>query len=739
MQAAGPDVTVPRPGGTTRRARTYEVGDDRLIAQVRDGSGEAFEELWRRHAEAGHRVAARFTSASEPDDLVQEAYLRIYSALQNGNGPDLVFRPYLYQTIRNIAITWAGRPVEQPITTLDDVSDGSDMSSTVLENSVTATAFRSLPDRWQSVLWYSEVEGLEPAEIAPLLGIKAGAVSALAYRAREGFRRAWLQVHVNSEAVPPECTWAAERMGDHNRGALRGATKARFDEHVNGCIRCMALVDEVHEVSRKLGLVMVPIVVGVPWVAFTEVPDDVLVEGADALTGLVGGDFDGGLEGPAAVTPVKAPRSRLSRGAAVAVVSAALALVLAVLGVATMFNGLVSGPATIVASSAVASVAPYQPAGPPAPAQPDAPPAGPQPLPTDGPPAPAVGSSDEDLADRLFGYERTPDDASELAGPTVPTGPDSPPLPGTVEPPGSAPDPSGPTTEVDPIDPAVPNPAGPYKPDPSDPPIPDVPTLTGPDPSTALTVFPTMTGTAQPDIAVLLEDAAGRLLAQVVADPVGDWSATIGIDGAPSGADDPWADALTEQSTAHGLTITARAVDAEGRSSVASPPSDTYTFVGAQVLTPAAGSEVTYSATDHDRNGLLDDLDVEIGGLSGQGVLVYVDGATSGTVHQIGSSSLVLYSPGRALGVHTIGVQYVAPGRAAAGPVVSHTFTIVAAPARAASGPTSATDDEPESFQDLGAPSLPQVVIEPSPSRLQGQRGQGQRTGKARRPVRRSR
>ena len=260
-----------RPGAGEGGAGHHDADvadDEHLIAQARGGSGDAFEELWRRHAAAGRRVAARFTQVSDPDDLVQEAYLRIYSAMRNGSGPDLAFRPYLYQTIRNIAITWAGRPVEQSIAALDDISDGSDMSSAILESSVTATAFRSLPARWQSVLWYSEVEGLEPAEIAPLLGITPGAVSALAYRAREGLRRAWLQVHVNSDAAPRACTWAAKRMGDFNRGALRGATRTRFVAHVSRCLRCLAIVDEVDEVARTLGPVMVPIVVGVPWDTF---------------------------------------------------------------------------------------------------------------------------------------------------------------------------------------------------------------------------------------------------------------------------------------------------------------------------------------------------------------------------------------------------------------------------------------------------------------------------------------
>lgn len=463
-----------------RTGREHDGADERLIAQAREGSAEAFEELWLRHAAAGRRVAARFTRASEPDDLVQEAYLRIYSALQKGKGPDLAFRPYLYQTIRNIAITWAGRPFEQSTTALEDLSDGSDMSVAILESSVTATAFRSLPGRWQSVLWYSEVEGLEPAEIAPLLGIKAGAVSALAYRAREGLRRAWLQVHVNAASAPPECTWAAERMGDSNRGALRGAAQARFGKHVDGCTRCLMLVDEVNEISRSLGPVMVPIVVGVPWGAFAEGHD----AGAPGAEGKDSDDRD-----------AAATRSRTSstRKGPVAVLSLVLALVVAA-GAVTIGGGWTPAE-TITSSSAVVPVPTDQ-------------------MPTDQP----VLTPGQTVSPGAAGIE-------ELAPP------------------------------------------------------PDVPIVSGPVPAPALPVLPTLWGTAQPGMTILIEDGTGQLLAQATVGLDGEWSATLRA-GEATDRDSGWSGGPSPQGAAGTMTITARAVDADGRSSDTSAPSTTDSLVG---------------------------------------------------------------------------------------------------------------------------------------------------------------
>ena len=467
--------------------RDQESGDEHLIALAREGSAEAFEELWLRHAAAGRRVAARFTRASEPDDLVQEAYLRILAALQKGKGPDVTFRPYLYQTIRNIAITWAGRPVEQSTTILEDLSDGSDMSVAILERSVTATAFRSLPGRWQAVLWYSEVEDLEPAEIAPLLGIKAGAVSALAYRAREGLRRAWLQVHVNAASAPPECTWVAERMGDANRGALRGAAMARFDEHVDSCDRCVALVDEVSEISRSLGPVMVPIVLGVPWGAFADGHDADAPDAEDA--------------DPDTQSATK-PRTSSTWKGHVAVLSVVLMLAVAA-GAVSLGGGLIPAE-TITSSSAVV------------------------PLPTDQP-ARAPG---ETVSPGAAGAE-------ELAPP------------------------------------------------------PDVPTVSRPAPVPVLPAYPTLWGTAQPGMTILIEDAAGRLLAEVIAGSDGEWSATLRGDGAAD-LDGGSPEQPSPLGSAGTMTITARAVDTAGRSSETSAPSTTYSLVGDRL--PSARDSSTASS-----------------------------------------------------------------------------------------------------------------------------------------------
>ena len=70
------------------------------------------------------------------------------------------------------------------------------------------------------MLWYTEVEGLDPHDVAPIMGLSANGVAALAYRAREGLRKAWLQEHVTHATATGECAWVLAHAGGHARHSV---------------------------------------------------------------------------------------------------------------------------------------------------------------------------------------------------------------------------------------------------------------------------------------------------------------------------------------------------------------------------------------------------------------------------------------------------------------------------------------------------------------------------------------
>lgn len=239
--------------------------DAELMAEARAGGHAPLAELWRRHHRAGVQAARRCTASLDPDDLVSEAFTRIIRAMRAGGGPRDAFRPYLYATIRNVAARWAS--TDRTVTTddwslLDDPEVGEDPAVRALERTLTARAFRSLPDRWQSVLWYTEVEGLDPHEVAPLLGLSPNAVAALAYRAREALRTAWLQAHVADSRTPPDCAWSVSRLGEHARDQLSPTNRRRMLAHLQQCTRCSILAEEIDDLASHAALVLVPLMLG---------------------------------------------------------------------------------------------------------------------------------------------------------------------------------------------------------------------------------------------------------------------------------------------------------------------------------------------------------------------------------------------------------------------------------------------------------------------------------------------
>ncbi|HWR84618.1 MAG TPA: sigma-70 family RNA polymerase sigma factor [Rhodoglobus sp.] len=241
------------------------TSDEVLVERTRAGDRRAYAELWRRHFRSGARVARQFTSSIDADDLVSEAYTRIYQRVLAGGGPNGAFRPYLYTTIRNLASSWGASAKDVQVddmTVFEDPATTDDPAAIALDRSLTAKAFRSLPERWQTVLWYTEVEGMDPHEVAPMLGMTANGVAALSYRAREGLRKAWLQAHVDDASASGECRWAISKIGDHARRSLSARDTERMDFHLATCAKCAIISEEVDEVGSRLAFVMLPILLG---------------------------------------------------------------------------------------------------------------------------------------------------------------------------------------------------------------------------------------------------------------------------------------------------------------------------------------------------------------------------------------------------------------------------------------------------------------------------------------------
>ena len=245
-----------------QRSHTQELQaptDSELTARAAAGDTSAFDELYRRHVDAAWRVAQAVTGNShDAADAVSDAFTRVFQALADRLRDGDHFRPYLMASARNAAIDVLrrnGRLSPTDMSELDRPAVGNEPAELMMgevDSSLVVRAFRSLPERWRSVLWLTEVEGIPPREAAGLLGMSPNGVAQLAVRARAGLRERFLQAHIAEGEVLAECRYSVDHLGAHVAGGLAPRDIAKVDQHLAGCATCRSRLAELEEISPAL-------------------------------------------------------------------------------------------------------------------------------------------------------------------------------------------------------------------------------------------------------------------------------------------------------------------------------------------------------------------------------------------------------------------------------------------------------------------------------------------------------
>lgn len=249
---------------------------------MRTGETSAYEELFRRHSDAVRRYARTCCrDAHTADDLTAEVFARTLQAVRGGAGPEHAVRAYLMTTVRRVAASWtktakreqlvddfavfAAEAARSTDTATDDTLDlGADVRAMhEAEQSLAMQAFRSLPERWQAVLWHTTVEEESPSEVAPLFGLTPNATAVLAGRAREGLKQAYLQAHVSTTLTSGgDCARYADRLGAYARGGLRTRAERGLRKHLEECAKCRLAVGELEHVNAGIPALLPVAVIG---------------------------------------------------------------------------------------------------------------------------------------------------------------------------------------------------------------------------------------------------------------------------------------------------------------------------------------------------------------------------------------------------------------------------------------------------------------------------------------------
>ncbi|MER8005472.1 sigma-70 family RNA polymerase sigma factor [Streptomyces sp. NPDC094149] len=262
--------------------RDLPPSDADLIERMRKGDDSAYEALYRRHADAVRRYARTCCrDGHTADDLTAEVFARMLQAVRRGHGPEHAVRAYLLTCVRRVAAGWtksarreqlvddfavfATQAARSPEVADQDTLDlGADVRAMhEAEQSMAMRAFRSLPERWQAVLWHTEVEDESPSEVATLFGLDANGTRVLASRAREGLKQAYLQAHVSATLVADEeCARYADRLGAYARGGLRTRAERGLRKHLEECAKCRLAAGQIKEVAGGIPAVVPVAVIG---------------------------------------------------------------------------------------------------------------------------------------------------------------------------------------------------------------------------------------------------------------------------------------------------------------------------------------------------------------------------------------------------------------------------------------------------------------------------------------------
>ena len=225
----------------------HTVGDDRLAVLGSSGDRAVFAEIYSRH----HRGILSFCrhllgSHEEAEDAVQETFASAYRDLVR-RPRERRLRPWLYTIARNRCLTVLRARREQP-------SDAVEVSTAGLFEQVERRAdlrdlvgdLARLPEQQRAALILAELDDLEHAEVAQVLGCDKAKVRALVFQARTGLA-GW------REARDTPCGEIRDQVTWGRGGVLRRRTLRR---HLEVCPGCAGFARDVGRHRAGLAVVL---------------------------------------------------------------------------------------------------------------------------------------------------------------------------------------------------------------------------------------------------------------------------------------------------------------------------------------------------------------------------------------------------------------------------------------------------------------------------------------------------
>jgi RNA polymerase sigma factor (sigma-70 family) len=246
---------------------TADISDGRLLVRLRDGHGDSFGELVDRHRAAAMSVARRALpgDAASAEDAVEDAVAATLSAIRNGHGPELDFRPYFLAATRTAAIRISGRRLATSSSKDTRFTDGSEFATVEAAHELTVLneCFHRLRPAWRHVLWQVDVDGVPSPTVADQLGVSRRAVDAVCQRARRHLARDYVAHLLPVDTDGGVCASLQHQLSDYGLGMAAPDSGQLLESHLDQCPSCSARVAAVRRLPEQLPAVMPPAAVGV--------------------------------------------------------------------------------------------------------------------------------------------------------------------------------------------------------------------------------------------------------------------------------------------------------------------------------------------------------------------------------------------------------------------------------------------------------------------------------------------
>ncbi len=181
-----PAVAVPAKG---------EV-DDLVLARARHGDQDAFADIVGHYDHRLRALAFRLLGDRDRmDDVLQEAYVKAFRALPRFKGASAL-GTWLYRITYNACLDdLRSRPAVAPVTY--DTDRGASVADSrpgpaeiVVDRDDLATALSLLPADQRAAVMLVDAYGLDYADAAEVLGVRAGTIGSRLSRARAALRQA---------------------------------------------------------------------------------------------------------------------------------------------------------------------------------------------------------------------------------------------------------------------------------------------------------------------------------------------------------------------------------------------------------------------------------------------------------------------------------------------------------------------------------------------------------------------